>query len=165
MVSKEPRCWLVQLFACLFDRLGLCKGKAENDVELNTLRGHDIPIIPPTKRTQTIVPESSAGAKTRKLSIALPSKKTKKERSTDLVNAWFENIDNAAQSSGNSGEPSNKNSSDRPEKASNKDTSDDPKEASSKDASDQPEEAFTKDVHSHSGEASNKDTNQSPQAI
>jgi len=119
MVSEERRGCLTQLFDCL----GLRKKKTENDVELNTLRGNDIPIIPPT-RNQTIVPESSAGTKTRKLSIALPSKKTKEERATDLVNAWFENIDNAAQSSGNSGEPSTKGTGNQPEEAPAKDTSD-----------------------------------------
>ncbi|RFN44134.1 hypothetical protein FIE12Z_11629 [Fusarium flagelliforme] len=120
MVSKERRCCSIQLFDCL----GLRKKKADNDVEFNTLGGHDIPIIPPTKRTETIVPESSAGAKTRKLSIALPSKKTKEERAADLVNAWIENIDNAAQSSADSGEPSTKDTSNQPEEASTKDASD-----------------------------------------
>jgi hypothetical protein len=137
MVSGERRGCLTQLFDCL----GLRKKKAENDIELNTIRGNDIPIIPPT-RNQTIVPESSAGTKTRKLSIALPSKKTKEERATDLVNAWFENINNAAQSSGNSGEPSTK-------EPSTKDTNNQPEEASTKDAKDHTEEAPAKDTSDH----------------
>ncbi|CAG7556717.1 unnamed protein product [Fusarium equiseti] len=145
MVPEERRGCLTQLFDCL----GLRKKKTENDVELNTLRGNDIPIIPPT-RNETIVPESSAGTKTRKLSIALPSKKTKEERATDLVNAWFENINNAAQSSGNSGEPSTK-------EPSTEDVSNQPEEASAKDTNTQPEEALTKDAKDHLEEAPAKD--------
>ena len=87
MVSKDPKCVCVRLFKCL----GLCKKKAQEDHELITIPAHDVPIIPPT-RTQTIVPESSAGTKTRKLSIALPSKRTKQELSNDTCSNWLENI-------------------------------------------------------------------------
>ncbi|RBR13150.1 uncharacterized protein FIESC28_08336 [Fusarium coffeatum] len=145
MVSKDPQCICVRLFKCL----GLCKNKAQEDHELITIRARSVPIIPPT-RTQTIVPESSAGTKTRKLSIALPSKRTKQELSNDTVSNWFENLINTDQSSGNLGEPSTK------------DTSNLPEEALTKDASDQ-EEASTKDVHSHSGEVPNKDTSNQPE--
>lgn len=136
MVSKDPKCPCVRLFKCL----GLCKKRAQEEHELITIAARDVPIIPPT-RTQTIVPESSAGTKTRKLSVALPSKRTKQELSNDTCNNWFENLVNTDQSSGNSGEPS------------------------TMDASNQPEEALTKDA-SDQEEASNKNTSdQSPQAI
>lgn len=99
------------------------------------------------------MPESSAGTKTRKLSIALPSKRTKQELSNDTCSNWLENLINTDQSSGNSGEPSTK------------DASNQPKEASIKDTSNQPEEALTKDA-SDQEEASSKNTSdQSPQAI
>ncbi|KAJ4024122.1 hypothetical protein NW752_002690 [Fusarium irregulare] len=169
MVSKDPPCYCVGLFK----RLGLCKKKAQEDHELITIAARDVPIIPPT-RTQTIVPESSAGTKTRKLSIALPSKRTKQELSNDTCNNWFENLVNTDQSSGNSGEPSTKDASNQPKEASIKDTSNQPEEASTKDISDQPEEvltkdasnqeeALTKDVHSYSGEASTKYTSNQPE--